>query len=402
MFWIKDMQETITSPGLKNHLSKDLSVKAIFEDNHNWDTYYFTNKDKIRAVELEEVRKTLWCKDGSRGFFIYWCETCKEPRIVYFGCNSRICSNCGKNHTDKWAKSVSRAMFDVPHRHGVFTIPDALWPILRENRGLWKVLMDAAIQAINDTLSHFLRRKVLAGAIVVLHPFSRDLGFNPHLHALITEGGFDKRGRFVHKAYIPFKALRRTWQYQALTRLKAALPDTPEMSKLIDRMFKKYPEGFYIHVPEESRITSKRQIARYIGRYVRHPAIANSRLCRYDGENVTFWYKDNEEVRHLRTMRVFEFIEAIIQHIPDRQFKMIRYYGAYCRKWKRRYAFYLEQGSITQRTLLDFPRKRVQKCPVCSSDMTLEMYFKKGPPKEIDFGSKIADWAYISPRLGYR
>ena len=49
----------------------------------------------------------------------------------------------------------------------------------------------------------------------------------------------------------------------------------------------------------------------------------------------------NGKKKHYKTMPVFEFIKAIIQHIPDRNFKMIRYYGAYCRKLKKRYLFYL-------------------------------------------------------------
>ncbi len=395
------MQAKISSPDLKTSRSTELSVKAIFLDNHNWETYYYINKDRIRDVELEEVQKMLGCRDGGRGFFVFWCHTCKEPRFVYFGCNSRICTSCGKSYTDKWAKSLSRAMFDVTHRHVVLTIPDVLWPIIGEDRRLWKVLMDAAIQVINETFSEILKREIQAGAIVVLHPFSRNLGFNSHLHVLMTEGGFDREGRFIPKAYIPFKLLRMKWKYQVLTRLKEALSETPGMSGFIDGMFNMYLEGFYIHTPKESRITSKRQIAKYIARYVRHPA-ADYRLSWYDGENVSFWYTDNEEVKHYRTMKVFEFMDAILQHIPDRQFKMIRYYGAYCRKWKGRYAHYLAQRSITQTKLSDFPRKGVYRCPVCGSIMTLEMYFPKGPPEEMDFGSKIEDWTYICPRLDYQ
>ncbi|MEA2074602.1 MAG: transposase [Euryarchaeota archaeon] len=52
-------------------------------------------------------------------------------------------------------------------------------------------------------------------------------------------------------------------------------------------MFKDYLEGFYVHAPEESRITSRHRIARYVARYVRHPAIANSRICGYNGREVT-------------------------------------------------------------------------------------------------------------------
>ncbi|TFH44021.1 MAG: IS91 family transposase, partial [ANME-2 cluster archaeon] len=42
--------------------------------------------------------------------------------------------------------------------------------------------------------------------------------FNPHLHVLVTEGGFDKRGKFIHQKFISFRAIRKTWQYQVLTR----------------------------------------------------------------------------------------------------------------------------------------------------------------------------------------
>lgn len=69
-------------------------------------------------------------------------------------------------------------MFDVPHRHAVMTIPDRLRPVLKEDRNLWKVVMESAIKALNDILSYALRKEVLAGAIIVLHPFARDLCFN--------------------------------------------------------------------------------------------------------------------------------------------------------------------------------------------------------------------------------
>jgi hypothetical protein len=43
--------------------------------------------------------------------------------------------------------------------------------------------MDAAITEINGTISCKHRNGGLtAGAVVVLHPFSKKMGFNPHLH----------------------------------------------------------------------------------------------------------------------------------------------------------------------------------------------------------------------------
>ncbi|KAF5412445.1 MAG: hypothetical protein C5S38_08325 [Candidatus Methanophagaceae archaeon] len=137
--------------------------------------------------------------------------------------------------------------------------------------------------------------------------------------------------------------MRKTWQYQVLTRFKVALPKTRVFAVLIDQLFKKYRAGFYVHHPEESRITNKRKIARYVTRYIRHPAVANTRLHRYDGKKVTFWYKDHEGKKLFVNMAVREFIKALIQHIPDRNFKMIRHYGAYSRRTKRNYSGYLRE-----------------------------------------------------------
>jgi len=144
------MQELLFQQDMKT--VRPLSVRMIFEDNHNWDAFYLANKDILRDVEIKEVNRMMSCKDKNRGFFNYRCEHCGTNLIVYFGCNSHICTNCGKNHTDKWAKSLEKALFNVPHRHTVLTIPDVLWTIVRANRFLHKVLMDAAIKAINDTI----------------------------------------------------------------------------------------------------------------------------------------------------------------------------------------------------------------------------------------------------------
>lgn len=390
--FITSMQEFTPLEGIK--ADRPFSVRLIFEDNHNWDVFCHLNNANIRDVERAEVQKMLTCKDGSRGFFVYYCENCNHTEIVYFGCNSRLCSNCGKNYTDKWSKSLRNAMFEVPHRHIVLSVSDMLWGFMKEQRDLLKVLMDSAIQAINDTYSHFLRKHVTAGAIVVLHPFSRDLSFKPHIHVLVTEGGFDKKGNFYPKKFIPARALRKTWQYQVLTRFKEALPKTLEISALIDYLFHKY-DGFYAYLPKESRITSIRQITKYVGRYVRHPAIANTRISGYDGENVTFWYFDNKNQKHHRTLKIFEFIKSLIQHVPERQFKMIRYYGAYSRKWKRKYAHFLKQRSITQTTLAQFSQRWCPKCPECGSPMEFALYCKKAPPKVEHFGATIEDWFFI-------
>ncbi len=331
---------------------------------------------------------------GDMGCFVWHCPKCNEFHIQSFGCNSRLCSSCGKRYTDKWADRVAKSMFNVTHRHMVMTIPDRLWSLVKEHRFLQKVLMDSAIVALNDTLSYFLRKDVNAGAIVVLHPFGRDLVSKSHVHAIVTEGGFDKRGRFIPKTFIPGRAMRKTWQYQVLTNFKKALPKTWEYATLINWLFKAY-DGFHVYLPKESRIKSRKIIARYIARYIRHPAIANSRIIAYDGKYVTFTYTDNEMNAHRKTMNVDDFISALIQHIPDKHFKMIRHYGAYSRRGKEKFRDYLKHEIMRNQTLLEFMPKLPPRCPVCGSPMDFVMYLKDGPPENVVFGNRITDWGYL-------
>ena len=181
------------------------------------------------------------------------------------------------------------------------------------------------------------------------------------------------------------------------SQVKDKLPKVQAFSDLVNQLFKSHSDGFYVHLPKESRITNKQKIAQYVGRYIRHPAIANSRLHSYDGNSVTFWYKDHEGARHFVTMEVQEFIKALIQHIPDRHFKMIRYYGAYSRRIKKRYSRCL-QRSIKQTTFSDFKKelnKWAPQCPFCGGKMKF-VWYEKGPPsKTLDVNCKITDWSLV-------
>ena len=93
-------------------------------------------------------------------------------------------------------------------------------------------------------------------------------------------------------------------------------------------------------------------------------------------------------------MQVDDFISALIQHIPEPQFKMIRYYGAYARRTKKIFKNYL-QLSINQTTLWVFGFKKPTenpKCPFCGGETEFVWYCKKPPPSEIKSQRELLDW----------
>ena len=60
--------------------------------------------------------------------------------------------------------------------------------------------------------------------------------------------------------------------------------------------------------------------------------LATSRIDAYNGDSVTFHYNRHEDEKLVvETLPALDFISRLIQHIPEKHFKMIRYYGLYAR-----------------------------------------------------------------------
>ena len=86
---------------------------------------------------------------------------------------------------------MSTEILDESHRHVVFTIPERLRSKIYWHRELLKVLSDTAAKVVKESIQN-----VTAGIITVVHTFGRDLGFNPHVYVLVTEGGFDNNAKW--------------------------------------------------------------------------------------------------------------------------------------------------------------------------------------------------------------
>jgi hypothetical protein len=244
-------------------------------------------------------------------------------------------------------------------------------------------------------LDKMLHRKVEweFGIICVFHPFGKDMKFHPHLHMLVTEGGFDSTGKFHPINYFPCEGFRRCWQYVVLDKFQElGLPNG-----VASRVYTDYSNGFYVWVHKRGRIKHPRMVARYIGRYVRHPAIANRRITYFNGREVHFYYDVEGEINNVY-MTAEEFITALIQHIPPANFKMVRYYLAYSRRRKKSFHALLQSG-IKQFTLYKFGLIKTILCPKCKNPMEFVMYAAKPPPKVLQNQRELED--YLNDNLKF-
>ena len=69
----------------------------------------------------------------------------------------------------------------------------------------------------------------------------------------------------------------------------------------------------------------------YLLKYVSSPPISIRRIDGYDGKNVTYRYEDHRRGEVHETVPATEFIGRMIQHLPPKGFRMVRYYGIYAR-----------------------------------------------------------------------
>jgi hypothetical protein len=304
---------------------RKLSVKEIIQDQDNWPRYQESYAEQVTADQIAEVEKMLGCGDLANGFATYICLSCGEQVKVAFSCQSRVCSSCGKVYADEWSKQLGARLFNVTHRHITFTVPSELWPHFEAHPAWRGVLFTAA----NETLRQLIRGE--PGLVMVLHSYGKDLKVNYHLHILVTEGGLDETDRWHEQSYISYAGLRKIWQAAVLSRLREAMGQQAQPGDWIDRLFRRYGEGFYMYA--KPRVKQGEGISRYIGRYVRHPAIADSRIIDYDGQTVSFSYQKRQQrgkgAKKIVKTSVLDFIHGVVRHIPPKQFKMVRYYGLY-------------------------------------------------------------------------
>jgi hypothetical protein len=69
------------------------------------------------------------------------------------------------------------------------------------------------------------------------------------------------------------------------------------------------------------------QVLSYLANYTHRIAISNSRIVAFNGEQVTFRYRDAPASHRLMTLSADEFLRRFLLHVIPSRFVRIRYYG---------------------------------------------------------------------------
>lgn len=320
-----------------NMFYKDRTIKYRLKDifSDHWENFIKENKDlNIRPVVLKEVNKMISCRTSELGYSVYECPDCGELKFSYHTCKSRFCPSCGNKYVRKRTEAILQKCYNCKHRHIVFTISDFLWDFFRKDRKL----LDLLFQAVSKTILSWFKDKYksqnyIPGIIAVLHTYGRDMKWNPHIHTIVTEGAMGNSNIFKKFDYISYDALRKRFQKILLDLLEKKI-NKSSFKILKNFIYKKSNKGFYVYAEKKNNQSTLNMIE-YAVRYTGKPAMAESRILDYDGEYITFWYQRHEDNKLVKEcIHVYDFFKRLIIHIPDENFKTVRYYGIYSKKHK--------------------------------------------------------------------
>jgi Transposase zinc-binding domain/Putative transposase len=243
------------------------------------DAYLAAHGAAMLPSHRRAISDIIACRTEALGGHLWQCDHCSEEVYSYHSCNNRSCSKCHTADTERWLNARKLEMLPCPYFHVTVTVPEQLREVLRANqRDGYALLMKAAAQAIIDIARDPRFVGGTVGVLAVLHTWTQELHYHPHVHCLVTGGG-------VSTGAIP------CWHP---ARPSFLAPETA-VAKLVQGKLKAWfaqrrpdliiPATAWI-TPWVVRITPWGQgedaVLRYLARYVFRIAITNTRIVGLD------------------------------------------------------------------------------------------------------------------------
>lgn len=292
----------------------------------------------LRPEQAAVLRAICRCRTASMGGHAHVCRDCGHVDIAYNSCRNRHCPRCQWAAQEAWIEGRMERVLDTHYFHVVFTLPSEL-------RGLGQTspreIYSLLFQAASRTLLELGREPKWLGAelgiTAVLHTWTRDLRFHPHLHCLVTGGGLGADGSWVAAGsnyLVPVQVLGALFRGKFLAGLRslygrakldlrgptADLADPDVFARLVDRL---YSAKWIVYAKRP--MAGPEQVITYLGRYTHRVAISNSRLLNVTDDQVVFRTRGDGTA----ALSIPRFVERFLLHVLPKRFVKIRHYGLF-------------------------------------------------------------------------
>jgi hypothetical protein len=301
----------------------------------------YRKQHALSEGQRKALRDIAACRTEVLGGRMDVCADCGYQRPVFHSCRNRHCPSCQALTQARWLEGRVARLLPTDYFHVVFTVPDALVAGLAlRNR---EVFFDAMFAAGSQTLLALgedeKRLGAQLGLTAVLHTWTRDLRFHPHLHCIVTGGGLTRDGsrwKSCKQDYLfPVRVLSALFRGKLLALLDEAYRE--------GRLALDGVEGF--EAPNQREAAFKRlkrklyrtkwvsyakppfagpeSVYQYLGRYTHRVGLSNHRLISATDEAITFRTRGEGTA----SLHPVEFIRRFLLHILPAGFIKLRHYG---------------------------------------------------------------------------
>jgi hypothetical protein len=337
--------------------------------------------------QLKAFRAIQRCRTAALGGHIDACPQCGHQAISYNSCRNRHCPKCQAQAREHWLAARERELLATSYFHVVFTVPHELNVLALDNpRMFYDLLFTASAQTLLKVARDPQHLGAEIGVISILHTWGQNLLLHPHIHCAIPAGGLSPgHSRWIRPRYpffLPVKILSRVFRGKFLAGLKrlhrrqqlrcagpaATLADPKQFRRFLRQLHR---QDWVVYA--KPAFGGPTKVLRYLGRYTHRIAISNHRLVAFDGERVTFRWKDYARGGQQRTMTLLgtEFLRRFFLHVLPKGFVRIRYFGFLANRFRAHCLPLCQRllASAHPRPSISLETASTWHCPNCSAAM---------------------------------
>ena len=296
------------------------SIQQLFRTHSV--AYLQRHGERMPANHKKAIHAICNCGTALFGQHAFTCGDCGEIHYADGSCGNRHCPTCQAGKSDEWLKKQEAKALPVNYFMITFTVPRELRRLIRSNQ---EVAYAALFKAASGALKKLAKDPRFvgcdtAGFTGILHTWTRQLEYHPHIHFMVPGGGIDQGGT--------------QWKASGAAFFVHARP----LSKIYRAKFVELLKKEGINVPacvwdpdwvvDCRHVGNGKAALKYLSQYIFRVAIAPSRIIRVAGGEVWFKYQRSGE-KKWRTckLKVFEFMRRYLQHVLPHGFTKIRHYG---------------------------------------------------------------------------
>jgi len=286
--------------------------------------------DQFGHLMMPSQRKALAdiaaCMTAQMGGHRYKCRDCGQTFWVYHACRNRACPACHGRQIRDWLDAREAELLPCDYYHVVATVPQEIRHLfLSDQKFMYSLLMKTVAGAVIDLTRDRKYLGATPGILMVLHTWTSQLHYHPHVHLLVTGGGVTDDGQSwcepPGQFLVPVKALSKLIAGRFRDALKKAKPEA--FGSLPRKTWKREWCSFSKHYGR-----ARQAVVDYLARYAFRIAITNARIVDMDDTHVTFKYKQRD-TGEWETCRLtgIEFLRRFLMHVLPKGFHKLRYYG---------------------------------------------------------------------------